>query len=110
MTTLYKVLGQQTPAANTITTLYTVPSTANTVVSTLTVCNQGAANAAISVAVCPANTSVTTSQYVVNSATVVANDTVFLTVGFTLATTDTIRVTANIANVSFNAFGSEITP
>ena len=110
MTTLYKVLGQSTPTANTVTTLYTVPSTANTVVSTLTVCNQGGANAAISVAICPANTAVTTSQYIVNTATVVANDTVFLTVGVTLATTDTIRVFSNIANVSFNAFGSEITP
>ncbi len=110
MTTLYKVLGQNTPSANTTTTLYTVPSTANTVVSTLTVCNQGAGNAAISVAVCPANTAVTTSQNIVSNATVVANDTVFLTVGLTLATTDTLRVTSNIANVSFNAFGSEITP
>jgi hypothetical protein len=110
MPTSYKVLGQSTPSANTITTLYTVPSTANTVVSTVTVCNQGAGNAAISIAVCPANTSVTTSQYIVNNATVVANDTVFLTVGLTLATTDTIRVNSNIANVSFNTFGSEITP
>lgn len=108
MTTSYKVLGQQTPSANTITTLYTVPSATDAVVSTMTICNQGGANAAINIAVCPANTSVTTSQYIVNSATVVANDTVFLTVGLTLDTTDTIRVSANIANVSFNAFGSEI--
>jgi len=110
MPTIYKVLGQQTPSANTVTTLYTVPSTANTVVSTVTICNQGGANANVAIAVCPANTAVTTSQNIVSNATVVANDTVFLTVGLTLATTDTIRVTANIANVSFNAFGSEITP
>lgn len=110
MTTNYKVLGQQTPSANTVTTLYTVPSTANTVVSTVTICNQGGANANVAIAVCPGNTAVTTSQNIVSNATIVANDTVFLTVGLTLATTDTIRVTANIANVSFNAFGSEITP
>ena len=110
MTTQYKVLGQQTPSANTITTLYTVPSTANTVVSTMSICNQAVGNAAISIAVCPANTSVTTSQYIVKDCNIVATDSIMLTLGVTLATTDTIRVMANVANVSFNAFGSEITP
>lgn len=109
MPTSYKVLGQQTPSANTVTTLYTVPTSANTVVSTLAICNQSTANANVSIAVCPGNTAVTTSQNIVANALVVANDTVFLTVGVTLATTDTIRVSANVANVSFNAFGSEIT-
>lgn len=108
MTTSYKVLGQQTPSANTVTTLYTVPSATNSVVSTITICNQAAANANVSIAVCPANTAVTTSQNIVSNALLVANDTIFLTVGVTLATTDTIRVTANVANISFNAFGSEI--
>lgn len=109
MTTTYKVLGQNTPSANTTTTVYTVPSATSAVVSTITICNQAGANANVSVAVCPANTAVTTSQNIVSNALLVANDTVFLTVGLTLATTDTIRVTANVANVSFNAFGSEIT-
>jgi len=108
MATVYKVLGQQTPSANTATTLYTVPAATSTVVSTVTICNQSGANAAVSLAVCPANTAITTSQYIVNSALVTANDTVFLTVGVTLATTDTLRVVSNVANVSFNSFGSEI--
>jgi hypothetical protein len=108
MPTVYKVLGQSTPTANTTTTLYTVPSAANTVVSTMAICNQSTGNANVSIAVCPANTAVTTSQNIVANALVIANDTVFLTVGVTLATTDTLRVTANVANISFNAFGSEI--
>lgn len=108
MTTTYKVLGQSTPTANTVTTLYTVPSATNTVVSTIAICNQAAANANVAIAVCPANTSVTSSQYIVNNALIVANDTIFLTVGVTLDATDTLRVSANVANISFNAFGSEI--
>ena len=108
MTTVYKVLGQSTPSANTVTTIYTVPSANSAVVSTMAICNQSGANANIGIAVCPGNTSVTTSQYIVNGATIVANDTVFLTLGVTLATTDTIRVSSTAANVSFNAFGSEI--
>lgn len=110
MTTTYKVLGQSTPSANTVTTLYTVPSTANTVVSTMTICNQSGSNANVSIAVCPGNTAVTTSQNIVANAVITTNDTIFLTVGVTLATTDTIRVSANVSNISFNAFGSEITP
>jgi hypothetical protein len=108
MATTYKVLGQNTPSANTVTTLYTVAANTSAVVSTIAICNQSGSNSSVGIAVCPANTAVTTSQYIVNSASIVANDTIFLTVGVTLATTDTIRVIASTANVSFNAFGSEI--
>ena len=108
MTTVYKVLGQITPTANTMTTLYTVPSGNSAVLSTLSICNQGTGNANVSLAICVANTAVTTSQYIVNNATCVANDTIFLTLGVTLAATDTIRANCSIANVSFAAFGSEV--
>ena len=108
MATTYKVLGQITPTANTMTTLYTVPGATNSVVSTLTICNQGIANANVSIAVCPGNTAVTSDQYIVNTARVVPYDTVFLTLGVTVGNTDTIRVESSNANVSFNAFGSEI--
>jgi hypothetical protein len=108
MTTVYKVLGQQNPAANTVTTLYTVPSGNAAVVSTLSICNQGAANANISVAVCVANTSVTATQYIVKDALITTNDTIFLTLGVTMAATDTVRISSTNANTSFAAFGSEI--
>ena len=104
----YKVLGQNSPAANTISTLYTVPSSNSAVVSTMTICNQSGANARVDIAVCPANTAVTTSQYIMKDCVVASADTIFLTVGVTLSATDTIRVNANVANISFNAFGSEI--
>lgn len=108
MTTAYKVLGQQNPAANTITTLYAVPSGNSAVVSTLAICNQGAANANVSVAVCVANTSVTATQYIVKDALITTSDTIFLTLGVTLAATDTVRISSTNANTSFSAFGSEI--
>jgi hypothetical protein len=44
----------------------------------------------------------------VYGATVAASDSTFLTLGITLATGDVIRVYASTANLSFNAFGSEI--
>jgi hypothetical protein len=108
MTTTYKVLGQSNPAANTVTTVYTVPASNAAVISSMAICNQGSANANVSVAVCVANTSVTATQYIVNSSTCVASDTIFLTLGVTVAATDTIRVSSTNANTSFAVFGSEI--
>ena len=108
MTTVYKVLGQSSPSANTVTTLYTVPSANSAVVSSIAICNQHTSNANVSVAICVANAAVALSNYMVSNATVVANDTIFLTLGITLAATDTIRISSTTANVGFSAFGSEV--
>jgi hypothetical protein len=109
MPTTYKILGQVAPAANTATTLYTVPSGNATVISSLTVCNAGTGgNANVSVQCCVANATTATSQFLVNNNTLVQNDTLFLTLGVTLAATDTLRVTSTVANVAFQVFGSEI--
>jgi hypothetical protein len=40
MATSYKVLGQLNPSATTATTLYTCPAGTQTVISTITICNQ----------------------------------------------------------------------
>jgi hypothetical protein len=40
----YKILGQVQPGANSLTTIYTVPASTNTVVTTITICNQSANN------------------------------------------------------------------
>ena len=108
MTTVYKVLGQSAPSANTATTLYTVPSGNSAVCSSMTICNGSGANANVSVQVAVANAATSQSQYIVNNNNLVGNDTLFLTLGVTLAATDTVRVTASGANVSFQLYGSEI--
>lgn len=108
MATTYKVLGQSNPAATTLTTLYTVPAATSSVCSTLAVCNQGISTN-IRVAIRPAGASITSSHYIVYDNYVNANDTIFFTLGITLATTDVVSVYAGTANVSFNLFGSELT-
>lgn len=107
MTTTYKVLGQSNPSATTLTTLYTVPSSTSTVASTLAVCNQGVSTT-FRVAVRPAGASIVAQHYIVYDNYVNAGDTVFLTLGLTLATTDVVSVYAGTANLSFNLFGSEL--
>ena len=108
MATTYKVLGQSNPAETTATTLYTVPSATATVVSTISVCNQASTAATYRIAVRPAGATLAAQHYIVYGATVPASDSTMITVGLTLATTDVVTVYASSANLSFNAYGSEI--
>jgi hypothetical protein len=108
MATTYKVLGQVNPAATTATTLYTVPSATNTVVSTIVICNQAASAATFRIAVRPAGATLAAIHYVAYDVTVGASDSTALTLGLTLAATDVITVYASTATISFNAYGSEV--
>lgn len=107
MATNYKVLGQSNPAATTLTSLYTVPAGNSAVCSSLIICNQGLSTT-FRVAIRPAGASITASQYIVYDNFVNQNDSIFLTIGVTLAATDVVSVYAGTANVSFSLYGSEI--
>lgn len=108
MATTYKVLGQSAPSATTNTTLYTVPSATSAVCSTLTVCNRGVSTN-IRVAVRPGGASLADQHYIIYDNYVNQYDTIFLTLGITLAATDVVTVYAGAATVSFGLFGSELT-
>ena len=109
MAITYKVLGQSNPAANTNIDLYTVPANTSTVCSTLVICNQAASAATFRVAVRPAGASIATQHYTSYDTNLNANDSITVTIGITLATTDVVTVRANTTTVSFNLFGSELT-
>jgi hypothetical protein len=108
MATTYKVLGQVNPSATTATTAYTVPSATQTVVSSISVCNQASSAATYRIAVRPAGATLAAQHYIVYGATVPASDTTVLTIGLTLGATDVVTVYSSSATVSFNLFGSEI--
>jgi hypothetical protein len=108
MANIYKVLGQSNPAATTLTSLYTVPATTSAVASTLTVCNIGVSTT-VRVAVRPAGAGIANQHYIIYDVAVNSNDTLFFTLGLSLATTDVVSVYAGSANVSFNLYGTEIT-
>ena len=109
MAASYSVLGQQAPSATTATTLYTVPSATETVVSTIFVCNRGSTAATYRVSIRPNGATQANQHYIAYDALLLANDSIAITVGCTLDATDVITVYASTANLSFNAFGSEIT-
>jgi glucose-6-phosphate dehydrogenase assembly protein OpcA len=108
MPTTYKVLGQSAPSATTATTLYTVPSSTQAVVSTIAVSNRAATAGTFRIAIRPNGNTLANEHYIAYDSTVGANDSTFITVGVTLGDTDVITIYASTANQSFSAFGSEI--
>jgi hypothetical protein len=107
-TEAYKVLGQLNPSATTATDLYTVPAATSTVISTLVITNQASSPATFRVSIRVAGASAVAKQYLAYDTTVPANDSILMTIGATLATTDVVTVYASTSTVSFNLFGSEI--
>lgn len=108
MATNYKVLGQSNPAATTLTSLYTVPSATEAVVSSISVANLAATDATFRIAIRPDGASIANQHYLAYDITVGASDTTIITVGLTLNASDVISVYASSANVAFHAYGSEI--
>jgi len=108
MATAYKVLGQIAPSATTATAIYTVPSATEAVVSSVTVCNRGGSAGTFRLSVRPDGAALANQHYVVYDTAIAANDTVILTIGLTLDAADVLEAYASSANMSFNAYGSEI--
>lgn len=103
-----KVLGQVDVAATTLTALYTVPASTETVVSTLVICNRNSSGVSIRVSVAVAGAADDPSQYIWYDKSVPKNESIFATIGLTFAATDVVRVYSDTANVTFSLFGTEI--
>lgn len=105
----YKVLGQANPAASGLTTLYTVPSGSQAVCSTLSVCNLSSTTT-FRVAVRPSGESIVNKHYIVYDNYVNNNDTIMLTLGISLGSSDVVSVyAASNSGLAFNLYGTEIT-
>lgn len=104
----FKILGQVAPTVSTDTTLYTVPSSTQSVISTINICNTTASTTTCRIAAVPNGESLSLQHYIAYDATVSAKDSVSLTIGVTLGTGDSLIVYASTASVSFGAFGSEV--
>lgn len=110
MARVYKVLGQAAPAATTDTDLYTVPVDTQAVISTLTVANRGNTDLTYRIAVRPGGDSLSDEHYIAYDTTVLANDTIAITIGLSLDEEDVLSVYSSSASASFGAFGTEVTP
>ena len=109
MANAYKILGQVADASANYEELYLVPGSTEAIVSTIVVCNREAANNTFRIATKSDNSAVANADYVAYDTVIAGNDTITLTLGITLQTGAEISVGASDANVTFQAFGTEIT-
>jgi Fe-S cluster assembly iron-binding protein IscA len=109
MASSYKLLGQAAPSATTTTTLYTVPSATEAVISTISICNRGSAAATYRLSVRASGDTLANTHYVSYDSSVDANDTVLITAGFAVAAAHVVEVYASSADLTFSAFGMEVT-
>lgn len=109
-TETYKVLAQVNPTATTLTDAYAVPGSRSTVISSIVVANRGAATIQYRISVAVAGAADNNFQYLFYDVAILKRSSVTVVLGLTLAATDVVRVYTDIATVSFNIFGVEITP
>ncbi len=109
MAVSHKVLAQSKPAANTATTLYTVPSGAGNyaVISSLVINNVSADSTSVRVAIRPAGETLEDKHYIIFNNGIAAYASQVFTIGITLAATDVVTVFDVNGKASFNLFGSE---
>ncbi len=103
-----KILAQSNPTATTLTDIYTVPAATSTVISSIVVCNRGAATAfRFSLAV--AGAADDNKQYLFYDTPIAINETKAFVIGATLAATDKARFYATLATLTCSLFGVERT-
>lgn len=107
-TETYKVIAQSSPAAATLTPIYTVPASTQAVISSIIVTNRSNTKTTFRIAIAVDGAAAADSQYIAYDAEILGNETREFTIGATLDAADVIRVYATLATVSFNVFGTEI--
>jgi hypothetical protein len=108
MANAYKILGQVADASLNDVELYLVPAATEAIVSTIVVCNRDSSAKTFKIATKDDNSAVSNEDYVAYDTTINGNDTITLTLGVTLETGAEISVGASDANVTFQAYGTEI--
>lgn len=89
------------------TQLYQVPSATSTVLSTIVAANLNPISTQIRIAIATGTTP-TLNEIIIYDSFISANDTLTLTLGLTLPAAERILVNANQPEVSFSAYGAEI--
>jgi hypothetical protein len=108
MATAYKVLGQSAPSATTETTVYTVPSATEAVISTVILANRAGTAGTFRLAVRPNGATLSNEHYLAYDVPLAANDSTTLTLGITMDAADLLTVYCSSADISVNVFGTEI--
>lgn len=114
MANTYKILGQLNPTANTQGNVYVVPAATEAVINSIQIANQNTTtNASYSIAVMPsANFSSPASNgqyFIIRGSMIPFADAATLTLSLSLPAGAIVAANTNSGNLSFSAFGVEIT-
>lgn len=108
MANAYKILGQVGDGSSNDVTLYTVPASTETIISSIIICNRENSANTFRLAIKSDGGTIADEDYIAYDSNIQANDTITLTLGITLDASDVISVGASDSNVSFSVFGTEI--
>ena len=119
MANSYKILGQIAPSQNTLTNVYVTGASVSSVVNTIYICNQSAANANVDIVVRPINETLANKHYILQNQKLDAADTLILNLNITMNSAVILAANAEFrtgepdnslsaSNVSISAFGVEI--
>ena len=108
MPTVYKILGQANPNANTLTDIYDVPNSNSAVISTVSFCNSNlTSNAFVTMYAVKSGEQPSANNMITNRAILPMMDTLIFTIGMTLASNDRIVANVTTGSISASVFGSE---
>ena len=103
-----KILGQVALSAATLTNCYATPTSTESVISSIVICNTSGTNRTFRLSVAIADAGDTPAQYLYYDESLPKDTSFVATIGITLAATDVIRAEANGTGVAVNVFGVEI--
>jgi hypothetical protein len=106
MPTSYKLLGQISPTANTLTNVYSTGSS-SAVVGTITIHNFSDSNTSYSLAVRPIGTTLNTQHYIIRGGVVPSRELITITGAVTMNANTILVANTNSGSMSFNAYGVE---
>jgi hypothetical protein len=110
MPTTYKTQQVQgTASTGTYATLYNTSASATAVVSTVAITNTASASGTYRVGIMGSAGTPAAANWLVYDSVVAGNDTIFLTVGISLGTSQFIRVSSSANTATFSAYVAEIT-
>jgi hypothetical protein len=108
MPTAYKILGQITPAANTLTNVYSTGSS-SAIVGTITIHNFSDTNTSYSLVVRPTTTTLNTQHFIIRGGVLPAREQITITGAVTMNANTILAANTGGSLTSFNAYGVEIT-
>lgn len=108
MAETYKILGQISPSANTLTNLYVTATATSAVVGTISMHNFSDANASYSLIVRPINEALNGKHYIVRGGIIPGRELVTITGAVTMNADVILAANTNSSSISFNAYGVEV--